>query len=203
MLMFNRLSPWTLAQGTCKARPGLAGTSPGSTARRHELSRRTVLLAGASAIGTACWSMPRPALAAPARPGERVQWPEIGLLDGTRWSAASAENQVVVVVFWSLTCPYCVRHNTHLTRLRERAVALPLKILGACREPDAEGVRRHMARHAHRFDVTLEYAPLAAALSLRRLTPLTVTVDRQGRLLQVIPGEMSEDDMLGLARLAA
>jgi hypothetical protein len=42
---------------------------------------------------------------------------------------------------------------------------------------------------------------MAAALSMRRLTPLTVTVDRQGRLKQVIPGEMTADDMLGLLAL--
>jgi hypothetical protein len=37
---------------------------------------------------------------------------------------------------------------------------------------------------------------------MRKLTPITATVDRRGRLMQVIPGEMSEDDVLGLQKLA-
>jgi hypothetical protein len=44
---------------------------------------------------------------------------------------------------------------------------------------------------------------MAQALSTRRLVPLTVTVDRSGRLRQVIPGEMFEADVLELARLGA
>ena len=34
------------------------------------------------------------------------------------------------------------------------------------------------------------------------MIPLTVTVDRQGRLLQAIPGEMFEEDVMELQRLA-
>ena len=50
--------------------------------------------------------------------------------------------------------------------------------------------------------VTLDAAPMAAALTTRRMIPLTVTVARDGRLKQVIPGEMFEDDVMELARLA-
>ena len=34
------------------------------------------------------------------------------------------------------------------------------------------------------------------------MIPLTATVDRSGRLQQVIPGEMFEEDVLELTRLA-
>jgi hypothetical protein len=44
---------------------------------------------------------------------------------------------------------------------------------------------------------------MAAALSTRNMIPLTVTVDRQGRLKQVIPGEMFEEDVLDLQKLAS
>jgi hypothetical protein len=36
----------------------------------------------------------------------------------------------------------------------------------------------------------------------RRVIPLTITVDRQGRLREIIPGEMAEADVLALATLA-
>ena len=37
---------------------------------------------------------------------------------------------------------------------------------------------------------------MAAALSSRRVIPLTLTVDRQGRLGREIPGEMFEEDVM-------
>lgn len=164
-----------------------------SKPRRHTLAAIAALTAGAVA-----W----PALATPAAPGERVIWPEVTLLDGSRWSAARAEGKAVVVVFWSTTCPYCQRHNAHVSRLQKEAAGLPLEILTVARERDAPAVRRYLERHGHRFAVTLDHAPMAAALSARRMIPLTVTVDRSGRLKQVIPGEMFEDDVLELAQLA-
>ena len=119
------------------------------------------------------------------------------------WGAVQAEGKAVVVVFWSLTCPHCLRHNAHLSKLQASLGSTPLVILTAVREPDAEATRRHMARHGHRFAVTLDTPALAAALTTRRLSPMTVTIDRQGRLKQVIPGEMFEDDVMGLVKLAA
>ena len=169
--------------------------------------RRRWIQAGMCAAWTgaagALWSLgPAAAQAAPAA-GEPVNWPEVSLLDGSRWGATQAQGHAVVVVLWSLTCPFCVRHNTHLTQLYRGLGQRALRILTAVRERDAAATRRHMARHGHDFPVTLDFEPLAASLAKRRITPLTVTVDRQGRLLQVIPGEMSEDDVLALAQLAA
>jgi len=157
--------------------------------RRHVLS----LLGGALAL---------PARAAPAAPGEPVAWPEVTLLNGTRWSATQAQGRAVVVVFWSTSCPYCERHNAHVAKLQRAAAGLPLEIVTATRDRDAQAVRRYMESHRYDFRVTLDAAPMAAALSTRRMIPLTVAVDRQGRLKQVIPGEMFEDDVLELLRLA-
>lgn len=152
-------------------------------------------LGGLTAIGV-------PAFAAPPQPGEPVAWPDVTLLDGRRWGQAQMQGKAVVVVFWSLHCPFCLRHNARLDKLQTSLRGEPLEILTAVRERDAEAARRHMARYGYRFAATLDEPALAAALSARRVSPLTVTVSRSGRLLQVIPGEMSEDDVLALLRLA-
>lgn len=161
--------------------------------RRHALATIAALPAAAA------WA---PAQAAPAQPGERVVWPEVTLLDGRRWSAAQAKGKAVVVVFWSTTCAFCLRHNAHVARLQRETAGRPLEILTVARERDADAVRRYLAQHGHGFAVTLDTAPMAAALTTRRMIPLTVTVARDGRLKQVIPGEMFEDDVLELAHLA-
>jgi thiol-disulfide isomerase/thioredoxin len=155
------------------------------------------LLAGALAGGTS------PLMARPAAAGEAVQWPQVTLLDGTRWSDAQAQDKAVVVVFWSVTCPFCARHNQHVEKLRQASVGKPLELLTISRDADAQAVARYLARRDLHFAVTLDSQPMAAALSTRNMIPLTVTVDRQGRLKQVIPGEMFEEDVLDLQKLAA
>lgn len=131
-----------------------------------------------------------------------VSWPEVRLLDGSVFGPAQAKGQAMVVVFWSTTCPFCLRHNAHVEKLRRSAVGRPLRVLTVAREKDPAAVQRYLQSHGYGFAVTLEQSAMADALSQRKLIPLTVTVDRAGRLVQVIPGEMFEEDLLELMRLA-
>ncbi|MBL8345357.1 MAG: TlpA family protein disulfide reductase [Rubrivivax sp.] len=183
-------------------------TKPNS---RRDLLRVLPGLAALRGVRLPAW-LPRLALlgapaatraaAVPAQPGEPVVWPEVGLIDGERFGPAEVAGRALVVVFFTTSCPFCRRHNRHLQRLHELAPP-GLAVLGVARETDVALVRRHGAREGYRFPITLAAEPLAAALSRRRLVPLTVTIGRDGTLRQVIPGEMSEDDVLSLARLAA
>lgn len=163
--------------------------------------RRDVL---AALVGTALGPlMLGKAVAAPAAPGDAVHWPQVELLGGGQWSAAQAEGKAVVAVFWSTTCPFCRRHNAHIDKLREAAAGKPLTLITIARDKDPQAVQRYLERHGWRFPVTLDAAPMSAALTQRNVIPLTVTVDRRGRLLQVIPGEMFEEDVLDLLKLSA
>jgi len=163
------------------------------------MKRRQAVATLAAAAAPAWW---RAATAAPAAPGQLVAWPEVTLLDGSRFGPAQAQGRALVVVFWSTTCPFCRRHNQHVEMLHRAAAGRRLAVLGVARERDAAAVRRHAGEHGYTFPITLDHAPLSAALSARRIIPLTVTVDRSGRLLQVIPGEMFESDVLELLQLA-
>jgi thiol-disulfide isomerase/thioredoxin len=159
--------------------------------------RRSLVALAGTALGAAA---SRPLLAAPAAAGEPVVWPQLRLLDGSAWGAAQADGKAVVAVFWSTTCPFCRRHNVHIEKLRQAAAGQPLELITIARENDPQAVQRSMARHGWHFAVTLDHAPMAAALSTRKLIPLTLSIDRRGRLKQVIPGEMSEDDVLDLLK---
>lgn len=136
-----------------------------------------------------------------AQKGQVVEWPEVTLLDGSRWGPDQAQGRHVVVVFWATSCPFCLRHNAHVEKLRRAAAGRPLEILTVARDADAQAVRAYLARHGYGFAVTLDHLPMAAALSSRKLIPLTLVVDRQGRLRQEIPGEMFEDDVMEWLRL--
>ncbi len=144
-----------------------------------------------------------PAGAAPAAKGEPVRWPQsLRLLDGDVWRAEQFRDRAMVLVFWSLSCPFCLRHNVHVEKLHRAAAGQALTVLGVVRERDDAALRRHMRQHGLSFAVTQDAEPLAAALNPRRSVPVTVTVDRQGRLRELIPGEMFEEDVLGLLKLA-
>jgi thiol-disulfide isomerase/thioredoxin len=108
-----------------------------------------------------------------------------------------------VVVFWSLHCGFCERHNEHIEKLHRAAAGKPLRVLGVLAEQDRDAARRRMAQRGWTFPLTVDRDPLAAALTARRSVPLTVTVDRAGRLRELIPGEMFEADVLDLIKLAS
>ena len=162
--------------------------------RRHALALAAAPLVVPS---TRAWAVP-------AQPGQRVDWPDVTLLDGARLSAAQLQSQPAVVVFWTTSCPFCRRHNQHVEKLHRAAVAArsTLRVLGVAKERDAALVRRYAQQQGYGFPITLDHAPLATALSERKVIPLTVLVDAQGRLKQVLPGEMFEEDVMELLVLA-
>ena len=163
------------------------------------MKRRDTLL-----LAAAAWTLPQLARSAPAQTGQAVAWPVVTLLDGTRLEATQLRAQAAVVVFWTTTCPFCRRHNQHVEKLHRAAQAagLPLRVLGVARERNAAAVRRYAQQQGYTFPITLDHAPMAAALSERNVIPLTAVVDRLGRLKQVLPGEMFEEDVLELLQLA-
>lgn len=163
------------------------------------MKRRTLLRATAAAALAAAGR----AHALPAQKGQPVAWPDVQLLGGGTLRPADWQGRAAVVVFWSLTCPFCRRHNAHLEKLHRAAQAagLPLTVLGVVRERDAAAVARHVQQQGYSFAQTLDLAPMAAALSERRVTPNTAVVDRQGRLKLVLPGEMFEEDVMELLQL--
>lgn len=141
------------------------------------------------------------AAAAPAAPGQPLAWPTgVQLLDGSPWAPTAGQAQIVVI--WSTTCPFCRRHNAHVEKLHQALAGRPGAVLGVARDRDPATVRRYMAAQGYSFPVTLAWQPFAAALSTRNVIPLTATVGRDGRLHQIIPGEMFEEDVLELTRLA-
>jgi thiol-disulfide isomerase/thioredoxin len=159
------------------------------------MRRRRLLLAGAGAP-IAQWAGAQATEAAPA-----MDWPLIHLLDGSTLSPASWQGQAAVVVFWATYCPYCRRHNARVDKLYRATQGQALRVLGVALDSDADAVRRYMAGNGYQFPVTLDDGLLRKRFTARRVIPMTCVLDRQGRLLQAIPGEMAEDDVLGLARV--
>ena len=162
------------------------------------MKRRTLL----GALAVAAGSSPAQTDTA-VKPGHAVPWPDMDLLSGGRFGAAQAAGHAVVVVFWTTTCPFCRRHNQHVEKLHRAAAGKRLRVLGVARETDTALVARYAQAQGYTFPITLNPPGLAALLSPRRVVPMTVAVDSQGRMKQAVAGEMFEEDLLELLQLAA
>jgi hypothetical protein len=77
-----------------------------------------------------------------------------------------------------------------------------LRVLGVALDRDGAAVQRYLRRQGHHFPVVLDGGQLHPRFTARRIIPMTCTVGADGRLRQCIPGEMAEDDVMELARLA-
>ncbi|MBB1160405.1 TlpA disulfide reductase family protein [Aquariibacter albus] len=170
-------------------------------------ARRRLLQAGLGTLLLPAGAPPKAAPATPPRPdplarGDRVNWPQpLPLLDGGLLDLQALHDQAVVLVFWASYCPFCRRHNPHVQALHRAAAGKPLRVLTASFDRP-EAARAYLRQNAYDFPVTLEAKRLAPLFSTRDVLPLTVVIDRGGRLREVIPGEMFAEDVAELIRYA-
>lgn len=180
----------------------MAHEEPSGRGRRAWLARSLGLL-GLGGLPLAGWlpqaqGRPRPAgLPAPLARGDRVDWPPLPLLDGGVLPPEAWQDCAAVLVFWASHCPFCRRHTPHVEALHRAAQGRRLRVLTASFDP-ADKARAYLARGGYTFPVTLEAATLAPRFSARDVLPLTVVVDRSGRLAEIIPGEMFAEDVAAL-----
>jgi thiol-disulfide isomerase/thioredoxin len=154
-------------------------------------------------------TLPVLGLAQSPAPGAAIEWPTIALLDGSSLTSASWRDQPAVVVVWETFCPFCKRHNAHLDKLfraTQPPAPLPtgaprLRILAIALDTDEQVVRRYMKSNDYRFPVAMDGGQLRRLLTTRRVIPMTFVLNRQGRLVQSIAGEMFEEDVLEFSRL--
>ncbi|MGS1109796.1 TlpA family protein disulfide reductase [Achromobacter anxifer] len=139
---------------------------------------------------------------APPKVGDQLVMPDVQLLDGTRLSAADFAGKPLVVEYWASWCPYCARQNPHLQKLTEAARGKGLRILTVSIDKDEQAARDYVAKHGYTFGVAMDNEALRAVFGKRRVIPEIFVLDANGKLLEAIPGEMFEEDVLELLRHA-
>ena len=128
-----------------------------------------------------------------------IVWPELRLVDGTKLRQAAWINMPAVVVFWETWCPYCKRHNSHVEQLYQSTLGKRIRVIGATTEKNEGKVKAYVQSNQLHFPVAMVDADFRDQFTKRRVVPLTCLVSADGRLVQVIPGEMASDDVLTLA----
>lgn len=139
----------------------------------------------------------------PPKVGDKVVMPDVRLLDGTLLSASDFAGKPLIVEYWASWCPYCARQNPYFEKLSKAAAGKNLRVLSISIDKDAQAAKDYLSKHGYTFNAAMDSDALLAVFGKRRVIPEVFVVDAQGRLAQVIPGEMFEEDMLELIRFAA
>ena len=159
------------------------------------ISRRLVLGSAAMAIlpiSTAGWAAADPV-------ANTIVWPELRLVNSTTLQQDAWINMPAVVVFWETWCPYCKRHNGHVEQLYQSTLGKRIRVIGATTEKNETKVKAYVQSNQLHFPVAMVDADFRDQFTKRRVVPLTCLVSADGRLIQVIPGEMASTDVLSLA----
>ena len=131
-----------------------------------------------------------------------LDWPTLVTIAGQTLAPERWRGTPAVVVFWATDCAFCKRHNAHIDKLFRSVAADRLRILGVVMDADGAVARQYKQAQGYRFPVVQDDGRLRGRFTERRVIPMTCTVAADGRVQQCIAGEMAEDDVLELARIA-
>ncbi len=143
--------------------------------------------------------------AAEVRVGDAPPLPALTTLDGKRISPASLRGKVVVLSYFSTTCPFCMIEAPKLEKLY-RNNADKLIVIGIdvdVKDPEqkmkaANWVDKYKLTHP----VTTDFALLQPVLGKPKGLPVNYVFDRQGKLNRIEVGEMLDEDFDDIARFA-
>ena len=131
-----------------------------------------------------------------------LDWHTLVTIEGQTLAPEYWRGRPAIVVFWATYCAFCKRHNARIDKLFRSVNADRLRILGVVMDADGAAARQYMQAQGYGFPVVQDDGRLRGRFTGRRVIPMTCTVAVDGRVQQCIPGEMTEDDVLDLARIA-
>jgi len=167
------------------------------TGRRAALWRLAALAGGLAAGAPAA----RAAKGKAAQVGDRVEWRDVVLLDGTTLSAATLKDgPPVIVEIWASWCPFCRRQNPHLQALSARHRG-ELTVLALSIDKDPDKARAYLKEHGYTFAAAMAGPDTERWFGTREGLPEIYVVDR-GRIVFREIGEMFPEDLAALGRYA-
>lgn len=174
-------------------------------------TRRTLSLAtlAATAMVAAPWargqdrsSSPPGDARAPALPalGAPLALADVPLLDGSRFRAADAQGQVLVLYWWASWCPFCAVQSPHVDKLwrSQRGRGLQVLALSIDRQPEAAAA--YLRNKGYGFPAGMLTPEVAKVLPKPKGLPVTVVRGRDGKVIFAEAGEMFPEDVEGLAK---
>ncbi len=124
--------------------------------------------------------------------------PDVALQDlsGQQLQLADFRGQPVLLQFWATTCVTCVAEMPHLAKLYRELAPEGLALIGVAMAYDPPQQVRRMAREKDLpYPIALDDGAIASAFGDVRLTPTTVLIDPQGRVVWRRMGEIDFEQL--------
>lgn len=110
-------------------------------------------------------------------------------LNGRTIRLSNYRGKVVLINFWATWCPPCRAEMPDLIRLQRKHGKDGLQIIGITYEPEKKAlVRKFAGRLKVNYPIILGTPEIKGRFSSDEILPLTVVVDRDGQVVEVIRG---------------
>jgi len=129
--------------------------------------------------------------------GQEVNAPQVELrdLNGRTVRLSKYQGKVVLINFWATWCPPCRAEMPDLVRLQREHGKKGLQIIGITYPPERkERVRTFARRLKVNYPIVLGTRELKARFSSDETLPLTVVIDRNGKVSDIIGGILLREE---------
>lgn len=116
-------------------------------------------------------------------------------LNGATWNLSHQQGRVVVVNYWATWCPPCRAETPALVRVANEYKARGLEIVGISLDEDGkEAVRDFVREYGVPYPILMSRERINMTL-IPRTIPVTILIDRQGRIAKRYEGAVSESTL--------
>jgi len=129
--------------------------------------------------------------------GQEIKAPQFELRDvsGRTVRLNNYRGKVVLINFWATWCPPCRAEMPDLVRLQREHARQGLQIIGITYPPERRTRVRRFARSLKvNYPIILGTRQIKARFSLDETLPLTVVIDRDGKVNDIISGILLREE---------
>ena len=129
--------------------------------------------------------------------GQDTKAPQLELrdLDGRVVRLSDYQGKVVLINFWATWCPPCRAEMPDLVRLQREHRKHGLQIIGITYPPEKKDRVRRFARSIKvNYPIILGTRQIKARFSSDETLPLTIVIDRDGKITDIISGILLREE---------
>ncbi len=111
-------------------------------------------------------------------------------LDGRTGSLENLRGKVVLVNFWATWCPYCRKEMPAIQQFYQDYQAKGFEVLTLSIDDDPSKVTKYLSEEGYNFPAAMADSDLQQAFGPISQVPMSMIIDREGRLRHKIKGQV-------------